>query len=100
MTEKINWKAPGHENCSWGYKTVRCDYCGAEYTCRPSSDYYCVNPDLVGGDVKHSCEPCLMKIMRTDKMVVVTHEGEEVTHYATVQLPEKEDVDEREADQS
>ena len=45
----------GHEHCeSKAYKPVRCDRCGAEYTCTPASDYYCA----AEGD--HCCEPCLI----------------------------------------
>lgn len=44
-----------HSTCDFAYKPVKCDRCGAEYVCTPSSDFYCA----AEGD--HCCEPCLLR---------------------------------------
>lgn len=44
-----------HPDCDYAGKPVKCDRCGDEYVCTPSSDFYCTP----GGD--HCCEPCLMR---------------------------------------
>lgn len=46
--------AVDHSACDHAGRQVKCDRCGAEYVCTPSSDFYCT-PD---GD--HCCEPCLI----------------------------------------
>jgi hypothetical protein len=43
-----------HSLCNHAWKQVRCDRCGAEFQCTPSSDLYCA----AEGD--HCCEPCLL----------------------------------------
>lgn len=46
---------PGHADCpSFADQPVKCDRCGREYVCAPSSDFYCA----AEGD--HCCEPCLL----------------------------------------
>lgn len=43
-----------HSKCDWAWKPVKCDRCGAEFVCTPSTDFYCA----AEGD--HCCEPCLV----------------------------------------
>jgi uncharacterized protein CbrC (UPF0167 family) len=44
-----------HSKCNNAWKQVKCDRCGRQYQCTPSSDYYCA---AEGDD--HCCESCLL----------------------------------------
>ena len=58
-----------HSNCNFAYKQVKCDRCGDEYTCTPSSDFYCA----AEGD--HCCEPCLLRGAGVSEMTVYRLDG-------------------------
>lgn len=53
-----------HSRCNNAYKQVKCDRCGHEYLCTPSSDFYCA----AEGD--HCCEPCLLSGTRVSALLL------------------------------
>lgn len=61
-----------HSVCDNAWKQVRCDRCGREYECTPSSDLYCT-PE---GD--HACESCLIGGLPVTVLVPVKDGGDAV----------------------